>query len=1176
MFMTKHEQSILPKPGILPDQETLYKVSSFCQKCRYHLDLIVDFHDYGVRNAPCPNKDFPLHHFIYQEEDPNEQDVYLDHNIPKTFRFQCSAKQCPANLRISIRPPRLKEQYIRLMTDRTFLRRRLESAKRIDPDRTDHMMARPIDGLDFLSSYMKDSLNPQKGKTRIPLLNRKFLVTYGRDCDEMLTEFGFTREVENNGNGDEICWYIPRPPAESDPLAGDNLRVMVEDVIAELSVLISDRADSEKQGVRNTVILPQPSQAEIERALGCLDYNKRIMARAEAKRATEEEDHPYYAGLGALGDFSDELILFAYDRQVETDPRNAAYYFECLQDLAIGRKSPVLEEKVQILASQGQTNRKEVAKAYGYFGIDPLHSTHLTDEIIIGTFRARLQDISPTLEEETRNMLRIVGQARQSSAILQEASNAIETYAQALSWLDISANTPDEFVQTMFTVKTEENPASRDIAVKAVELIAQHRNSERLRSFLINGKMGPEMDIGEAYQILGIQDRVAAIDPTVLVTTLEVQKQIDSDNIPRLEQAYRLICKERFGDAEGGYGAAAPEEPIETHPLDTWPVGCQNIGNTCYLNSVLQFLFTIRPLREMVLNFDNYKQECTPEAIKDKIVGRRKPSIEVVKKAQEFVFELKKLFHMMIQAPSPSVRPEVKLAFLALVKDAQGDPPTKTSPSKGLGVICGMPVMGPMPNPSKADELESKLGDSSVIDGAAMTGLSAVNGSDTQITDGPGQDDSSDKKDNANPFKDNLYEEAIDLDAIDIVSEPTKPDPPSRPPPVPPRPKAALQDSVSTTVEYAARQQDAAEIMMNIFDLFGCAIKPMGTMEDGEQIDLIKELFYTNITYARTTNGTTTLKSDIQDHILTSPGDKDRHIYSALDDEFDIDDLDDPTTRDGAKSTKYEFIARLPPVLIINVRRAVYNAKEEKSFKNERHVALDDTLYLDRYLESTKSMTAAQLLETRKEQWEYKRQLRALQRRKAELEQTALEMSLSDVVECAADYITDLKTADEELLVDLDPLPIEPGLAEQMRIKAHNLRKDSSLLDEPIRQLEERIESHFDGLKDHPYRLHAIFIHRGTATGGHYWIYIHDFKENIWRKYNDERVTEVTDIKEIFTQEEKWPATSTGIVYVREEGKDALTEAVKRDPAKPPSGDVEMKDISDEFANAEVIDGVPA
>ena len=197
------------------------------------------------------------------------------------------------------------------------------------------------------------------------------------------------------------------------------------------------------------------------------------------------------------------------------------------------------------------------------------------------------------------------------------------------------------------------------------------------------------------------------------------------------------------------------------------------------------------------------------------------------------VFELKKLFHMMIQAPSPSVRPEVKLAFLALVKDAQGDLPTKASPSKGLGEIGGIPIMGPMPNPSDANQLETKFSDASTADWGATGGTPAANSSDTQFANKPDQDDDG-RRDSANPFKANSEVAVIGLG--DLYK-----DPPSRPPPVPPRPKAVPQDSVSTTVEYAARQQDAAEIMMNIFDLFGCAIKPTSTMEDGEQIDMIKE-----------------------------------------------------------------------------------------------------------------------------------------------------------------------------------------------------------------------------------------------------------------------------------------------------------------------------------------------
>lgn len=131
----------------------------------------------------------------------------------------------------------------------------------------------------------------------------------------------------------------------------------------------------------------------------------------------------YYASLGALSSFSDDLLLFSYDRQVDSDPKNSSYYFECLQDLAKGRKSETLETKVMMLASQGQTNRKDVENAYAYFGIDPKHASELSDSLIIGQFKSRLQDISPAQEAETREMLRTIGQARHSSDILAEASN---------------------------------------------------------------------------------------------------------------------------------------------------------------------------------------------------------------------------------------------------------------------------------------------------------------------------------------------------------------------------------------------------------------------------------------------------------------------------------------------------------------------------------------------------------------------------------------------------------------------------------------------------------------------------------------------------------------------------------------------------------------------------------
>lgn len=43
-----------------------------------------------------------------------------------------------------------------------------------------------------------------------------------------------------------------------------------------------------------------------------------------------------------------------------------------------------------------------------------------------------------------------------------------------------------------------------------------------------------------------------------------------------------------------------------------------------------------------------------------------------------------------------------------------------------------------------------------------------------------------------------------------------------------------------------------------------------------------------------------------------------------------------------------------------------------------------------------------------------------------------------------------------------------------------------------------------------PYRLHAVLVHEGQASGGHYWAYIQDPSQQRWCKFNDITVSEVT------------------------------------------------------------------
>lgn len=131
------------------------------------------------------------------------------------------------------------------------------------------------------------------------------------------------------------------------------------------------------------------------------------------------------------------------------------------------------------------------------------------------------------------------------------------------------------------------------------------------------------------------------------------------------------------------------------------------------------------------------------------------------------------------------------------------------------------------------------------------------------------------------------------------------------------------------------------------------------------------------------------------------------------------------------------------------------------------------------------------------------------------------------------------------------------------------------MLDSTIKDLRSSISSQFNDLRSIPYRLASVFIHVGSHITGHYWIYIYDFKAKIWRKYNDEKITEVKDTKEIFEANKgPRPPTPYYLVYVKDESKESLVDPVCRDVKEPPpevTQDVDMKDYADIPITSETI-----
>jgi ubiquitin carboxyl-terminal hydrolase 25/28 len=173
---------------------------------------------------------------------------------------------------MSLKPPRLSVHDIETLTNQAQLRRRWERAQQIAGERADATMARKADAPDFLNTYLRDCLKPQQqGKARIPLLNKKFLKAFGRDCDSILKRLGFENksEAEEDGTMTEV-WYLPKPEPASSPL-DFTLRNKIEDTRYELNTLLLDMPENERVGCRHEPMYPTPSRGDLERVLMCAD-----------------------------------------------------------------------------------------------------------------------------------------------------------------------------------------------------------------------------------------------------------------------------------------------------------------------------------------------------------------------------------------------------------------------------------------------------------------------------------------------------------------------------------------------------------------------------------------------------------------------------------------------------------------------------------------------------------------------------------------------------------------------------------------------------------------------------------------------------------------------------------------------------------------------------------------
>ncbi|GAA5916599.1 ubiquitin-specific protease UBP2, partial [Sporobolomyces salmoneus] len=872
-----------------------------------------------------------------------------------------------------------------------------------------------------------------------------------------------------------------------------------------------------------------------------------------------------YSKLGATPDLSDESLLKVHEANMKCWPENSPNFFEALSKIANARGSETLSTKIAFERSKGIISRSEIENAYTELRLKPKRIP--TEDDLAAAVSKRLEDVThPERRKVLKDAIKTIAEHRNSDMLRTLLITSDDSQdqggvgmlgieaekmdpAKAYRALEIEKEVDDETLVMVYDVRVTDakDDAEKNKMHAALTAIAEDRNSDRLRA--------------------AVQTKLP----------LDCMSQPSISARSHLTSRLFIACL-----ASTGRWQVAPRvDP-------TVPVGLTNIANTCYLNSLLQYFFTVRELREAVLAFSTNGNETVTDQIR---VGGRLVTKAEIERSRRFVLLLQTLFQNLIHSNVPAVSPETELAYLALVpsKEEENGIATEkknTSTEDDDDLIILEPaenekaqepvkvdnksttVLGKRRTEEKEEGESTSIEQSTPSDAASST----LQSSDSMVDRAPVATDAemtvasprpSLARASSSTLADNderiakrgrsvdqlVSEDATLVDVSETSTEPshTSPRPESEvvAPPVapalPPRPAPParqqtkdekLEAQVSSYMAYG-RQNDVTECMDNVMFQIETAFKANATNVDDTLIEsLPKRIFYGKNRQKLSFDGPSTTSEPIRKQeepffsllVDVPPTSFDRDIYDGLDAVFD----DTLVEIEGKSARRTISLLQLPPVLHIQLQRVQYDREKGRIFKSNAHLRFPEELNLARYLE--RDDTDPVILKKKASATAIRQQLEAAKTKLAHLEQATQRFK---------DTLDKFGTISDEL----DGL-LNPELAEDIALEAQALENDIVVLRKRIDLLRKKAGEIWEYSPEHDYELRAVFIHRGTASSGHYFIYQRDSSDpKRWLKYNDSVISTV-DRAEIY-RETMSDTNAYFLVYCRKDRLDAI-ETIKR------------------------------
>ncbi|KAJ3760944.1 hypothetical protein EV360DRAFT_38833 [Lentinula raphanica] len=863
-----------------------------------------------------------------------------------------------------------------------------------------------------------------------------------------------------------------------------------------------------------------------------------------------------------------DLLCFAYLAQVRCDPAHTPSYFDALRIITSALEQILINlDTITSLygeeASRGRWTEEDLINAIQTLGFT---YTSLT---------GRKGPIGHLNMDWDADLIHNSGEALQVSIPDEFVDNA---WRMCLS---------PTFVEQQNNNAPSHSRSANDY-MDAMRIIAESRGSTHLMNINVtlfegNSHFG---GIEEAYQTLEVP---RDIDDTMLIAIYQMRVEDSPTQLTKMQRALSTIARERNSTRLEEFARTMKDPGEISAPKHAeWPRGLNQLGNTCYLNSLLQYFYTIKELRSSIITMGSLSEsrtgskdvDVTDDDLKKHRVGGRLVTRREIVRSKQFVSHLADLFHKLEYADHPSVTPSIELAKLALVtsKDEEEEVEEEFNKAESQSHKTGTDsshdtdatlVEDLPPRPSHPPPYQGSSDVSPPPSSVASLGSTDREGSG--LSEGPPPLIS------VSELREG--EDVVMRDASPLRGFRELPKPQQQPPPLPPRKSAAPVQNDS--VMMFGKQHDVAECMDNcMFQIETALLKFHGsggdemddvTLDDPETSSVVKRrLFYGKIrqTFFETLKGEATKheKEDLFSHLpvnvgeevdltdnTTDPPPYDASTLSTADDtskdltkyvNFDIYDglgryFDDTIEYEGQYVPMEVGLVKVPPLLQVQLQRVQFNRELLQSWKSQAYVKFGETLYMDRFMDNADP-------DKRKKSKQVQDELNACRERlKLLTKSKSNTVSFSDALQTTSNFLSSSNTFLSSLSI---PVP---------QSELSSLSSEPSYVQDEIRRLRTRIpelkaqlESIWADNREVEYELTSVFIHRGdTPSFGHYFFYSRNLPDqpDVWFKYNDEEVSQVGK-EEVFRNTTGERANPYLLVFARKDSQ--VIETVNRfDPA---------------------------